>query len=997
MMPFRTLYITFFSFFFFSVPLAVFGASLSEVDSLLHLYDQRRDDARTAIGRQLVGIFAEGAVFFDEAPALSDGMSNEEQDLAVWYGTERYYTTNAYYTEALSYNDRALPLAKKRDTDLYATMLCDRAYCLFKTSDYTQAIEVGREAVRLCQKTGNMLQLSRAYLYISLVNHALQNYDEAKVLVEKSIRTNAKLGVNMQTHNVLGCAAEIFCSARELDKAADYGRQAVEAARAMDYQSGVANHLTQLSYVYDRAGEYALGLAAADSAIAIVMAQDPVDRNQLALSLEFKGWNLIDMKRHREAADVLREAIRLEEEVGNTHAAMYDYRTLSEALEPDDPRAAMKAIRRYTVMSDSLHSAQLKELMSKANAELHNDELQEQNAQERRANRVITFTAMTIVLLLVALVGALWWAFRQKKRTTDILQRLTKDREIFFTNVTHELRTPLTVILGIAREIKTHPSACRVREGNDGAGGSVPVGELGSVLERQAQQLLTLVNQLLDISKLKSSLGQQPMRHGNLTAYVEMQVETSREQARQKGVEVSFERDEAPIELDYVADFVDKVVGNLLSNAIKYTDTGGKVQARLHRKGSQIELEVADTGPGIAASDLPHVFEPFYRTGNAKGIGSGVGLALVKQIVDAVGGKIEVTSSVGEGTTMTVKVPVPQNRLRNSSSGSEETAAVPPSDSVPSKNGNKSLSVSPSRQENLTLHPAKEGVGGGAATSSPSILLVEVNLDVANFIGRQLEGRFEVHHASDGQEGIAQAMTLVPDLIITDLMMPHTDGLALCRTIRANDVTNHIPIIVVTAKATEADRIRGLEAGADAYLYKPFNVDELNIRVNKLLEQRQLMRDKFKNREDTEADSDISSVSNEPRDPIPAAEQAASAPTETVNASSFVAGSETFLERVREVVQQLMPQGACDVERVASELCMSSSQLRRKMNAVTGQSPKKYIQGLQLEQARHLLATHPERTLVEVAEACGYYDLSHFIRVFRNAYGITPGDFLHKK
>ena len=630
------------------------------------------------------------------------------------------------------------------------------------------------------------------------------------------------------------------------------------------------------------------------------MANEPIDRNQLAISLEFKGWNLIDIGRHREAAEVLRRAIALEMEVGNTHAAMYDYRTLSEALEPDDPHAALAAIRRYTQLSDSLHSEQLKELMSRADAELHNDELQEANEQSRRMNRIVVTTSLVFTLLLVALAASLWWAFRQKRRTAEALQRLTVARESFFTHVTHEFRTPLTVILGIAKE------------------------EKNEVLERQALQLLDLVNQLLDISKVKSAIGEQPQTRDNVAAYVGMVVESCREMARQKGVEVAFESDEGGIETSFVADYWQKMVSNLLSNAIKFTPEGGTVCVSLHRHNEQLELTVADTGCGIAAKDLPHIFDPFYRADDSAVPGSGIGLALVRQIVDAIGAKVEVKSRVGEGTSITVKW--------NPATSSSLQGGLP------------------------------KGVGGSV------VLIVEDNRDVANLIGRQLSDHYDIHFAADGEEGIEQARQLVPDLIITDLMMPHTDGLALCRAIREDDVTNHIPIIVITAKITEDDRIRGLKAGADAYLTKPFNAEVLKIRVEKLLEQRKMLYEKW-------------------------GKDASVAPTVAVASTAFLASSEQFIEKMRQVVLQLMPQGECDVERVASEMCMSSSQLRRKLNAVTGQSPKKYIQEIQLEKACQLLQ-NPERTLAEVAESCGFYDLSHFVRVFRQTYGVTPSNYM---
>ena len=924
--------------------------TLSEVDSLLTLYGQSKGKARTEKGQELLEIYADFPVFFHEPPSIADGMSVSNQDLFVWFATNRFYTSCAYYAEALEYNRLALSLVSDvkmpvetaetptPQQDLYATLLCDRSYCLFKTSDYVEAVETAQKALELCRQTGNKLQLARAYLYIALVNHALQNHDEAMVQVQNAIKTNEQLGDVNQLHNTLGIACEIFGSARELDKAVAYGQRAVEVARQMGYQSGVANHLLQLSYVYDRKGDYQQGIDAADEAIALIKGVEPLDRNQLALALEYKSWNLIDIGHHRQAVDALREAIRLQQELGNRHAAWNDYRTLSEALEPIDPHASIEALRTYTRMGDSIHSQQLKELMSKANAEFRNDELREENAESQRQNRIIIWTSFIVVVLLVTAIASLWFAFRQKKRSNQALQRLTEAREAFFTNVTHEFRTPLTVILGAAKELKATDEA------------------LGSSIERQGQRLLTLVNQMLDISKVKSSLGEQPQTQGNLSSYVSMVVERHQELARQKGLTLDYVTDEGGIEMMFVEDYVQKVVGNLLSNAIKFTPEGGRVKVELHRRGDHVQLSVSDTGTGITANDLPHIFEPFYRSDTSGSMGSGIGLALVKQIIDALDGTIEVESQEGEGTMIRVGwKPTSNPSTRESNLDSSVVGEKTDMDAERSVVGEK---TDPS-----TLPSG--GVGG-------RLLIVEDNPDVASLIGRQLADAYEVVFAADGAEGIEKARELMPDLIITDLMMPGTDGLQLCRTIRADEVTSHIPIIVVTAKATEDDRIRGLEAGADAYLYKPFNADELRIRVKKLLEQREQLRQKF-------------SINDNPMNNVEAVP------------SSFAGPSTSFVDNVRQTVIELMSKHQSDVEHVASAMNLSPFQLRTKLTATTGVTPKKYILSVRLDVARQMLIDNPERTMADIAERCGFYDKSHFIKHFRETFGMNPGDYIKQK
>ena len=980
-------------------------AAHSPLDSLLTAYDNGRGAERSRTADRLLDYCRQQAVFFDEAPKLEPTTTDAERDLIVWFAAARCLTTTSYYKEALTCIERALGEGDDGADGVNGadgvkgireTLLCDKAYCLYKTSDYTGSVEAGQQAIHLCQQTGNTLQLSRAYLYISLVNHALRKYDEAKALVVKAIETNRLIGEdNIQLHNALGIACEIFCSAQEVDKAIDYGQQAVDAAHAIGYLPGVANHLTQLSYAYDRKGDYEQGLRIADSAIAIVMSQEPIDRNQLALTLEYKSWNLIDIGRHAEAVESLEKAIQLEEELGNTHAAWYDYRTLAEAKTPIDPQGAIAALNRYVKMSDSIHSEQLKELMSQANAEFHNDELKEANTQSRRMNRIIIATSLVIVILLAAIIASLWFAFRQKKHREDMLRRLTEVREQFFTNVTHEFRTPLTVILGMSREIQ-HLSDLNGKQALE------IVSEAGSAIERQGEQLLALVNKLLDISKVQSAIGPQQQTQGDLAAYIGMIVEVQREVARQKGVVVSYQATPTTIPASFTPDYVEKVVGNLLSNAVKFTDSTGEVQVTLHAQGRHLVLSVKDTGRGIAPRDLPRIFEPFYQADNAAGQGSGIGLALVRQIVETLGGTVQVESELGKGSKFSIQMPLKELRQDLQASPDSPPAASPAgtlNSSVfepPVREGaitNDSCNVDARSEVTNDVYNADvrsevandvnnadarsehsaPSLTGRAGGESPSILIVEDNADVARLITLQLLSRYVCLLASNGKEAIKKARQKLPDLIITDIMMPDTDGLQLCRTVREDPLINHIPIIIVSAKTTEDDRIRGLEAGADAYLFKPFSVQELIIRIQKLLELRDILRQKY--------------ALPAPVSPII---HSIDSTDSTEKSAAFAQLSGNFMDEVHATTLRLLSEGSCSVEAIAAQLYVTPSQLRRKMNAITGISPKKYIMKVRMEMARELLLTHPEIKIATIAERCGFTDHSHFIRLYKETYGTTP-------
>ena len=935
------------------------SAELNAVDSLLNVYAQSDRGGKVSIGRRLISIYKQSDAFLDEAPTIGATMPADSLDLVVYYATDRFYVVNAYYAEALDYNERATKHGSRQQPNIHATLLCDRAYCLYKTSRLSMATEAGQEAVRYCQQTGNLLQLSRAYLYLAIinVNISTDNRPQAKKFILKAIDTNRKAGPNRQLHNTLGVASEIFCAAGEVEKAIDYGLQAVAAAEDIGYEAGVANHLSQLSYAYNRNRQYQLGLETAERAIAMVEAMNIPDRNLLAISMEYKGWNLLDLGHNAEAAEVLREAAAIEAEVGNTRAVSYDMKVICEALEPIDPQGALQALKLYTAMSDSMHTAQLQEALGQANASFRNDELQEKNAQERQTSRIILLASVSIVLLLIATIGALWWASRQKSRTNKTLKRLSLAREQFFTNVTHELRTPLTVVLGMSEKLNENTPPDQIATAGD-------------LIHRQGEQLLSLVNQLLDLSKVSSAIERQPTRTTDIAAFTEMTVEGFSEMARKQGIAINFEAEDRPMVANIVPDYLQKVLNNLIGNALKFTEAGGEVNVGLARRKGKLTLTVADTGMGIDTEDLPHIFEPFFQSDPESGIGSGVGLTLVKQIVDALGGTIKAESEKGTGTKFTVEVP---------------EASGP----------NPALSGATSSPLRVGIHikqkstpPLMVGRKGAGREDRPSILIVEDNADVAYYISSLLSDGYDVTTAQDGRQGLERAHELMPDLIITDIMMPHTDGLELCRQIRSDELTNHIPVIVVTAKATERDRLRGLEAGADAYLYKPFNADELHLRIEKLLEQRRLLQEKYR----------VSGIQSETQ--VLPSSAASSTSLQERGLVGEPEGGESvslreqaeieFLERMKTNVHSLMADGVTDVDSVAARLFLSPSQLRRKLQAITGTTPAQYILDIRLAEACRLLHERPTLSLAEVAERCGFADQSHFNHAFRRRFGTTP-------
>ena len=603
---------------------------------------------------------------------------------------------------------------------------------------------------------------------------------------------------------------------------------------------------------------------------------------------------------------------------------------LYEALKESEPKEAGRHLRRYATLKDSIYQHEMKQAVSQYNVKYKTEELAHKQEQERLEKRVILWGAVALIAVLLLIVTVGIYTSRIRHRNHVALKRLSALRENFFTNITHEFRTPLTVILGLSHDLQTNDMA--------------EVKNKAQSIERQGKALLELINQLLDISKVKATVGKADWRNGNITAYLTMVMESYHDFAQSHNIRLQY-LPKGDIVMDFVPDYVNKVMNNLLSNAFKFTPEYGKVSVAAWRENDRLHIDVTDTGKGMDKETLAHIFEPFYQgESDTRNTGTGVGMALVKQIMDAVEGNITVESKPGKGTVFHLDVPI-RNTVRKAV-GKVETGstALPP-------------------ETETTLADDEEG------DDRCRLLVIEDNRDIAAYIGAQFADRYSISYATGGNEGLEKALDLVPDLIITDLMMPGMDGLEVCRQVRGNDIVNHIPIIIVTAKITEEERIRGLEAGADAYLTKPFNTDELHIRVEKLLEGRRLLQEKYA--QTATGHKEKRGTGNQP-----------------------VSTDLRFLSKVSDFVyMQLSRNRSVDVSLVASNLCMSGRQFHRKMVALTGYTPSAYIQRIRIKKARTLLDNNPQMSFGEVADKCGFGDYSNFVRSFKNIMGVTPTEY----
>ena len=565
-------------------------------------------------------------------------------------------------------------------------------------------------------------------------------------------------------------------------------------------------------------------------------------------------------------------------------------------------------------------------------------ELLNRSWEAERKNRNALLTMSLIALFLtIATIIVLIFLIALRNRNQRIIKEMERMKSTFFTNITHEFRTPLSVVQAAAGDVLNRSSDPEVRR------------DALDIL-RHGKGLLNLINQILDIAKLteKSAVKAVPeWKYGDIVGFISMICESYRPFAQTAGVRLVFSSPVEELEMDFIPDYVQKIVGNLLSNAVKFSPSGADVLLFVKQEEADVHIIVCDKGVGMTAEQKDKIFIPFYQAPtDSQRIGSGIGLSLVKLSVEAMNGRVDVHSAPGEGTVFIVRIPLAYGGKVSGRLNMAEYN-MPEADTLAT-----------------TRLEINEDIVCG--TDSFSILIIEDTAEVARWQMKQLGEGYSYYFASDGESGLARAEEIIPDLIITDIMMPGMDGYEVCRRIRSSELLNHIPVIMVTAKATHEDRMKGLAAGADAYLEKPFHADELAVRVSKLLEQRKLLQSKW----------EAVIRQGEPVEENPAANELPDA-------------DRAFVGKFTDAVNKCFETGTLDYDFIASEMCLTRSHMSRKLKAITGMTSTEYIKTMRISLAKALIDT-TDMKIEAIAMRCGVDDVAYFSSLFRKATGMTP-------
>ncbi|HOF99121.1 MAG: Sensor histidine kinase TmoS [Bacteroidetes bacterium ADurb.BinA395] len=624
----------------------------------------------------------------------------------------------------------------------------------------------------------------------------------------------------------------------------------------------------------------------------------------------------------------------------------------------------------YTAVVDKTNARVIKlqtdQIIQHQNRIAQLNQVLNKNLSQYSTQRIFLVLSLTVLFVILLLLALLFKSYKHKNKVNreleirnaainrqkeelaeqrDQLLMLSKNLEeatqaklVFFTNISHEFKTPLTLILGPLDRLQEKENLSE--EGK----------QLILLMRKNVHLLLKLIDQIIDFRKTETGKMQMTFTFGDLKLFISDICQSFRFLAQKKHIHFNFFSDGDDFVLWFDSDKMEKICYNLISNAFKFTPENGKIEVKLSKYALNDEffakIIVSDSGIGIPNSQLDKIFNRFFKIGNNTQ-NSGIGLHLTKMLVELHNGIIEVQSVEGKGSTFTVTIPFKQKDIAMS-------------EQYPDINFERNY------QEKINYMDVSDEINDEYNAEKPLILLVDDNADVRNFIKTLLQNEYTLIEAKDGQSGLLKAMKYVPDLIVSDVMMDKMNGFELCKAVKENISTSHIPVILLTAYAMDEQRSLGFESGADAYIPKPFNENLLKIRIRKTIENRKKLKEYFQNHL---AFGDKKELLNEV--------------------------DNNFLERFRRIIEENLMDTELNIDDIGKSMGLSRVQLYRKVKSLTNYSPNEFIRIIRLKTAEQMMITG-EKSISEIAYDTGFTSPSYFTKCFKEYFNENPTDFLKR-
>jgi signal transduction histidine kinase/DNA-binding response OmpR family regulator len=878
-----------------------------------------------------------------------------------------------------------LELHKSQDTSRVTllTLAAER----YRVSDPALTKKYAEEALHLAQELKFTKGMGDAYNGLSMYYWSQTDYtntiDFSMLALKEYERSQYQEGISW----CLGTIGISYAQAKKIEKSIQYQSQALELNRKIKNKEGIARNLNNLGFSYELNKEYKKALKYYQEALDI---RKSIGRKEetilpianvggiytvlgnydtakscflqsLAIAVEFDNKNMMAYVNqnlgdlafrtgsYKNAKEYLNSALQIAKEIGDKRR-MEEVYELSKKIE--ESRGNFEGAFHYQellqAVRDTLYSIEHATQLARFESIFETEKKQQTINLLKQENKVksLTRTTLLVGLTFFSITAiAIFYLQRQKSRKSEELikkqaelnQKLLEADQLksrLFANISHEFRTPLTLILSPVEEKLLAEDLSQKEKISF------------QTIRRSANRLLELVNQVLELSKLESGFMKLKPLPGNLYNFI-MPVLSAFDSMADVG-QVQYTKEvripESPLQFD--GDKLEKILTNLLSNAFKFSPKGSRVDIKVvateKEKNIELTIEVKNPGSAIAPDTLDKIFEPFFQGDNTptRGIpGTGLGLSLVKELVKLHEGDIHVASTADEGTVFTVTLPLEKSGM---------PAAIPATERI------ETIAFVEELSEN---NPAE------ADATKETILIVEDNQDVRNLIRHGLEAHYNILETSTGKEGVEVAREKPVDLVVSDVMMPMMNGVELCHVLKNDERTSHVPIILLTARADHESKLEGLRTGADDYVVKPFNMQELQARIVNLIGQRKRLIQKYNQH-----------IVIHPHE------------------ITVTPLDERFIQKAIKIMETNLDNTELNVDKISEELGMGRANLQRKLKSITGLAPSEFIQDFRLRRAALLIEKKAD-TISQIAYQVGFSDHSYFTKCFKKKFGKTPSEY----
>lgn len=875
---------------------------------------------------------------------------------------------------ALLYAQKTLQLAKDMLPDKVTMSYVVLGNFYVENKLYEKAGEILPMAIERAEKEQCLPCLIEAFNELFQIPLDKLEFRTSLDFLREGLAASLQLNDSFYLAKTLTNMSLVFSQIPENDSAKVYAEQAIAVAEPLRHQHLQYNRILRVSHnnlgiIHQNVGKDQE--AAEEFEKCAFYAKLDNDKELEAIAL----FNVADSYRRLGKYDaglsVLEESGDLMKALKRSDLLAYYHEEKAALLSHKGQHAdALQHFRMSANLNDSLQTELYGKNLTDAETRFETKRIEAENAQQQLEieyqNKIKTWIIGS-ALLLILILGAIFQFFRNrdhlKKKEAEMAFHLeqaeaTKLRELdrlkssFFANISHEFRTPLTLIQG--------PLSTAKREAETNLADWVSISsKYVRIMHRNCSRLLQLVNQLLDLSKVEAGKLVLQAAEGDITRFVQVIGGSFESLAHQREIAFTVSVPDQTIMLWFDQDKLEKVLVNLLSNAFKFTQEEGWVALRLLRptdeKKGIVRIDVQDNGIGIPNKQLTSIFDRFYQVDDSATrlqAGTGIGLSLAKELVSLHHGQIKVESEEGQGTHFRLELPL----------GNAHLEAFEMTDS-PVK---RAVATSVMQATKEGLLERQVGPKPMATDSEKAlVLLIEDHPDVRTYIADQLGEKYQLLEAVNGREGLALAIEKIPDLIVSDIMMPEMDGKALCNQLKKDERTSHIPIILLTALAGQEAKLEGLKTGADDYLTKPFSGEELQLRIRNLIAQRQHLQALYGKKAFELKPSEIAVSSVE----------------------------ENFLTNLIKIIEENMEDEAFSVEDLSSAVALSRYQLLRKIKALTGQSISVFIRNIRLERAYQLLSQKAGNA-TEVCYLVGFSGPAYFSKCFKDKFGKAPSEIL---